>query len=111
MLLKETFKPFSTCSPETAQKIRRRIMPFSELDTYRGRKDEVKTNFRGLQPLDQLLLLPFVLDTVLLVVVAIYAPQLTGSIGYSLWQFLQFAFLVYLAYRIGKHKNQAQGKS
>ena len=59
----------------------------------------------------ELLLLLFVLDTVLLVVVAIYAPQLTSSLGYSLWQFLQFAFLVYLAYRIGKHKNQARGKS
>ena len=71
----------------------RRLAPHSDtsfvLDTYRGRKDEVKTNFRGLQPLDQLLLLLFVLDTVLLVVVAIYAPQLTGSLGYSLWQFLR----------------------
>ena len=109
--MKEIFKPFSTCSPETAKKIRQKIMPFSELDAYRGRKEEVKSNFRGLQPMDQLLLLLFVLDTVLLVVVAMYAPRVTAGMGYLVWQCAQFAFLVHLAYRIGKHKNQARDAS
>lgn len=104
------FDPLSVCKPETAQKIRRSIMPFTEVEKYRGQKGEIKKNFRGLQPMDRLLLLLFVLNSLLLVVVAGYAPALTGSLIYSLWQFAQFGFLVYLAYRIGKHKNQASGR-
>lgn len=104
------FDPLSVCKPETAQKIRRSIMPFTEVENYRGQSGEMKKNFRGLQPMDRMLLLFFILDSILLVAVAIYAPTLTGSLGYSLWQFAQSGFLLYLAYRIGKHKNQACGR-
>lgn len=103
--LKRWFEPYQTCSPETAKKIRQSVMPFSELGEHYENREAAKAGYRRLGESDKLLLLAFVLNSVMLVATAIYAPNVTTTWFFNGWQGVQFAFLVYLAYRF-THRGQ-----
>ena len=73
------FTPRSSFSPEQTQRIRRAIMPFSEVEDYRGKG-----------------------TAVLLCATAIFAPEATTHAFFYAWQVAQFCFLMVLAYRFGR---------
>lgn len=96
------FTPRSSFTPEQTQRIRRAIMPFSDVDEYRGKGQVVRQNFRQMQQVNRMLLILFVLNSVLMCVTAIYAPKATSSAFFYAWQVAQFCFLLVLAYRFGR---------
>lgn len=100
------FTPHSSFSPEQTHRIRRAIMPFSEVEEYRGKGQAVRQNFRKMQRVNRMLLILFVLNSVLMCATAIYAPKATSSVFIYVWQAAQFCFLLLLAYRFGR-KNEA----
>lgn len=101
------FTPRSSFSPEQTQRIRRTIMPFSEVEEYRGRGNVARQNFRQMQQVNRMLLILFVLNSVLMCATAIYAPEATSSAFFYAWQGAQFCFLLVLAYRFGRKREAA----
>ena len=66
-------------------------------------REAAKAGYHRLGEADKLLLLAFVLNSVMLVATAIYAPTVTTTWFFNGWQGVQF--LVYLAYRF-THRRQ-----
>ena len=96
------FMPHSSFSPEQTQRIRRAIMPFSEVEDYRGKGTVARQNFQRMQQTNRMLLILFVLNSVLLCSTAIFAPEATTHAFFYAWQVAQFCFLMVLAYRFGR---------
>jgi hypothetical protein len=102
--LKRWLTPYQTCTPETAKKIRQSVMPFSEIGEHLEHREEAKAAYHRLGEGDKLLILLFVLNSIMLVATAIYAPTVTYTWFYKGWQGVQFAFMVYLAYHISHRR-------
>lgn len=96
------FTPRSSFSPEQTQRIRRAIMPFSEVEDYRGKGTVARQNFQRMQQTNRMLLILFVLNSVLLCATAIFAPEATTHVFFYAWQVAQFCFLMVLTYRVGR---------
>jgi len=99
------FTPHSSFSLEQTQRIRRAIMPFSEIEEYSSKRHVVRQNFRQMQQVNRMLLILFVLNSALMCTTALYAPEATSSAFFCAWQAAQFCFLLVLAYRFG-HKHE-----
>lgn len=95
-------------SSEAIRKIRQKIMPFSSFDVYIGKEDQIKSNYQKTDSRDKLLLATFIINSVLIIATAIYAPNVTNSVFFSLWQFGQFGLVCYLGYRSSKRKKARQ---
>jgi len=96
------FTPHSSFSPEQTQRIRRAIMPFSEVEDYREKGTVARQNFQRMQQTNRMLLILFVLNSVILCATAIFAPEATTHAFFYAWQVAQFCFLMVLAYRFGR---------
>lgn len=102
--LKRWLMPYQTCAPETAKKIRQNVMPFSDIEEHWERREEAKAAYHRLGDGDKLLILLFILNSVMLVVSAIYVPPITSTWFYKGWQGVQFAFMVYIAYHLSHRR-------
>ena len=47
------FTPHSLFTPAQARRIRQAVMPFAEVEDYRGRQQDVRRNFRRLSATDK----------------------------------------------------------
>lgn len=89
---------------EQIQSVVNTIKPFSSLSVYKGKGHLIKTNCKRMDSMDKLLLGFFILNSVLIISTAIYAPTVTNSTFFSVWQFLQLCLICYLGYRSSNRK-------
>jgi hypothetical protein len=103
MGLSKFFKKSVVCDPvckqSTASKIRRLIMPFSELNVYISNRKKIRDNYKKVNKMEKMLLALFVFNSILLIATAIYAPTVTRTTFYSVWQIGQLGLIFYIAYR------------
>jgi len=83
-----------------------RTAPFSSISEYKEHTGEARANLRKLSKVDLVLLLFFVLDSIMLIATAIYAPQVTLTRFYTIWECVQLMFLFFLAYHFSHRPQQ-----
>lgn len=77
---------------------------FGDRGTLGEHREEAKAAYHRLGDGDKLLILLFVLNSIMLVATAIYAPTVTYTWFYKGWQGVQFAFMVYIAYHLSHRR-------
>ena len=89
---------------EQIQTVVNTIKPFSSFSVYKGKGNLIRTNCKRMDSMDKLLLGFFVLNSVLIISTAIYAPTVTNSTFFSIWQIMQLGLICYLGYRSSTRK-------